>query len=70
MVPWEGLSGAGGPGSTDRKKKTLAFFNLVFLVLNFFFKYFYTGVQWFILRKTLIFKAPHGVQHFPGGGGG
>ena len=69
MVPWEGLSGAGGPGSTDRKKKLWRFL-FSFFSPQLFFKYFYTGVQWFILRKTLIFKAPHGVQHFPGGGGG
>ena len=35
------------------------------------------GVEWFIFRKTMIFKVPERVQHFPGevskfflGGGG
>ena len=36
MVPWEGLSMGGGPGSSDRKKTTSGVFYLVFLVLNFF----------------------------------
>ena len=48
--------GGGGGGSTDRKN------TLLVLQLP-------VGVQWFILRKTIIFKAPEGVQHFPGGGG-
>ena len=39
---------------------------------------FTEGYQWFILRKTIFFKVPEGIQHvtgegvqiFPGGGGG
>ena len=26
------------------------------------------GYQWFILRKTIFFKVPEGVQHFTGEG--
>ena len=27
-------------------------------------------VKWSILKKSIIFKVPEGVQHFSGGGGG
>ena len=33
----------------------------VFLVLIYF-----TEVKWLIPKKTIIFKVPEGVQHFPG----
>ena len=51
------LGGGGGP------KKTLITF--------FRHQYFYSfteGYQWFIFRKTILFKVPEGVQHFTGEG--
>ena len=35
---------------------------MCFLVLSLFYK-----VIWLIPKKTIIFKVPEGVQHFPGG---
>ena len=29
-----------------------------------------TEVKWPISKKSIFFKVPEGVQHFPGGGGG
>ena len=40
-------------------------------VFFFVFNLIYTfteRVQWFVLRKTILFKFPVGVQHFWGGG--
>ena len=58
--------GGGGP-----KKTLITFFR------HQLFYSFTEGYQWFILRKTIFFKVPEGVQHFtgegvqifPGGGG-
>ena len=58
--------GEGGP-----KKTLITFFR------HQLFYSFTEGFQWFILRKTIFFKVPEGVQHFtaegvqifPGGGG-
>ena len=60
----------GGGGS---EKKTLITFSRHQLFYSFT-----GGYQWFILRKTIFFKVPEGVQHitgegiqfFPGGWGG
>ena len=49
----------GGPGQSDKKALTTSF-----LVLSLFY-----SRKWLILKKTIIFKVPEGVQHFPRGGG-
>ena len=58
---------SGGPGSTDRKKNSdnvyLLFPFFPFLVLNLFYSFTESGP---IIRKTINFKVPEEVQHFPG----
>ena len=49
-------------GGGVRKKTLITFF------MHQLFYSFKEGYQWFILRKTLFFKAPEGVQHFTGEG--
>ena len=55
------------PGSFARgegdPKKTL-----ITLFRHQLFYSFKEGYEWFILRKTIFFKVPEGVQHFTGEG--
>ena len=53
---------SGGPGQSDKKKALTLFFFV------FFFTAYFTEVKWSIPKKSIIFKVPEGVQHFPGGG--
>ena len=60
------------PGGRGSEKNPL----ITFFRHRLFYS-FTEGYQWFILRKTIFFKVPEGVQHFtgegiqffPGGGG-
>ena len=47
-------------GEGDPKK------TLITLLRHQLFYSFKEGYQWFILRKTIFFKVPEGVQHFTG----
>ena len=55
----------GGPGQSDKKSSDNVFFFCFFLSSAYF-----TEVKWSISKKSIIYKVPEGVQHFPGGGGG
>ena len=59
-----------GPGQSDKKSSDNVFFFFFFFFFSFKSSAYFTEVQWFISKKTIIFKVPEGVQHFPGGGGG
>ena len=54
--------GGGGldPGQFDKKTA---------LITVFFFRSsgYFKEVKWSISKKSIIFKVPEGVQHFPGG---
>ena len=47
----------GGPGQSDKKSSDNVFF----------FSAYFKEVKWSISKKSIIFKVPEGVQHFPGG---
>ena len=49
-------------GEGSEKKTLITFFR------HQFFYSFKEGYLWFILRKTIFFKVPEGVQHFTGEG--
>ena len=49
-------------GEGDPKKTLITFFR------HQLFYSFKEGYQWFILRKTVFFKVPEGVQQFTGDG--
>ena len=49
-------------GGGVRKKPLITIFR------HQLFYSFKEGYQWFILRKTISFKVPEGVQHFAGEG--
>ena len=49
-------------GGEGGQKKLITFFR------HQLFYSFTEGYQWFILRKTIYFKVPEGVQHFTGEG--
>ena len=50
------------PGGGGPKTTLITFFR------HQLFYIFTEGYQWFILRKTIFFKVPEGVQHFTGEG--